>query len=184
MITTSKPIFLLVVLWGLLGVGGQEPCLWALGSNTNSPPQKTAALKSSAPLTETVQVSVPVGTPFKVQLNQFIRTSTHRSGQPFFATLKEPVVVGGPWSTRATWSWRTGTGWRWLSPSTGPRCGRRPWTWPSASRGTWTAWDGVSGWRRSPGSGASSRAGPNRAEPQLPVSGPKVAGTAPPGQSR
>lgn len=37
---------------------------------------------------------LPAGTPFKVQLNQFIRTSTHRPGQSFFVTLKEPVMAG------------------------------------------------------------------------------------------
>jgi hypothetical protein len=93
-ITNKKGIFVFV-LWMFLMLGGGERTLLAFGSNNNEPPQKPAALKSAPPLTETVQVLVPAGTLFKVQLNQFIRTSTHRSGEPFFATLKEPVAVKG-----------------------------------------------------------------------------------------
>jgi hypothetical protein len=81
----------------LLLVLGWEQDLWAMGANKNEPPvpAKSLALKSSPPAAEPVKVSVSVGTALKVQLNQFIRTSTHRSGQSFFATLKEPVVAGG-----------------------------------------------------------------------------------------
>jgi hypothetical protein len=93
-ITNKKGIFIFVFLLFLV-LGGEERTLLALGSNKNEPPQKPTALNSSPPLTETVQVSVPLGTLFKVQLNQFVRTSTHRSGQSFFATLKDPVVIGG-----------------------------------------------------------------------------------------
>ncbi len=93
-IINRRRVSIVVFLLFLVLVGGERTLL-ALGSNKNEPPQKPVTLKSSPPLTETVQVLVPAGTLFKVQLNQFIRTSTHRSGQPFFATLKEPVVIGG-----------------------------------------------------------------------------------------
>jgi len=93
-ITNKKGIFIFVFLLFLV-LGGEEQTLLALGSNKNEPPQKPTALKSSPPLTETVQITVPVGTPLKVQLNQFIRTSTHKTGQSFFVTLKDPVVIGG-----------------------------------------------------------------------------------------
>jgi hypothetical protein len=67
----------------------------AMGTNQGEAPLKNQSLKPVFPVSETIQVVVPAGTPFKVQLNQSIRTSTHRSGQSFFATLKDPVVIGG-----------------------------------------------------------------------------------------
>ncbi len=82
--------FLMVlVLWT------KVPDLLAMGANNGGPPSKSQSLKPSAPGSENIQVVVPAGTLMKVQLNQSIRTSTHRSGQSFFATLKEPVVIGG-----------------------------------------------------------------------------------------
>lgn len=43
---------------------------------------------------EPIQIVIPKGTVLKVQLNQSIRTSTHRTNQFFFATLKEPLLLG------------------------------------------------------------------------------------------
>jgi hypothetical protein len=69
--------------------------LLAMGTNQGEAPLKNESLKPFPPVSETIQAVVPAGTPFKVQLNQSIRTSTHRSGQSFFATLKDPIVIGG-----------------------------------------------------------------------------------------
>ncbi len=82
--------FLMVfVLWA------KVPDLLAMGANNGGSPPQSQSLKPSAPGLENIQVVVPAGTLMKVQLNQSIRTSTHRSGQSFFVTLKEPVVIGG-----------------------------------------------------------------------------------------
>jgi hypothetical protein len=78
----------------VFSLGLKVPTLSAMGSAKEGPPPNNQVQKSSAPLPETVQVTLPVGTRFKVQLNQSIRTSTERSGQSFFATLKEPLLLG------------------------------------------------------------------------------------------
>jgi hypothetical protein len=79
----------------LLALWAKAPDLLAMGTNKGEAPVKNQSLKSSPLVSETNQAVVPSGTSFKVQLNQSIRTSTHRSGQSFFATLKDPVVFGG-----------------------------------------------------------------------------------------
>ncbi|MBA4393736.1 MAG: hypothetical protein C0407_09310, partial [Desulfobacca sp.] len=81
-----------VWMFWVMGVGG--PDVLAMGSNKDGPPQKNQAQKSSSPVPELVQLILPAGTSLKVQLNQSIRTSTHRTGQSFFATLKEPLLLG------------------------------------------------------------------------------------------
>jgi hypothetical protein len=79
-------IFLMFLIFGV-------PELVAMGVNKGQAPPKTQSLKPSSVVSETVQAVVPAGTPIKIQLNQSLRTSTHRSGQSFFATLKEPIVI-------------------------------------------------------------------------------------------
>jgi hypothetical protein len=69
------------------------PELMAMGTNKGEAPSKNEPLKTSA--SEPIQAVIPAGTPIKVQLNQTLRTSIHRSGQSFFATLKEPLVIKG-----------------------------------------------------------------------------------------
>jgi hypothetical protein len=85
----------LVIFLMVLALWAEVPDLWALGTNPGGAPSKNQSSKPAFPVSENIQAIVPIGTPIKVQLNQSIRTSTHRSGQSFFATLKEPVVVGG-----------------------------------------------------------------------------------------
>jgi hypothetical protein len=81
------------LLW--LALWASAPDLLAMGTNKGEAPPKNQSLKSSPVVAETNQAVVPAGTSFKVQLNQSIRTSTHRRGQSFFATLKDPVLFGG-----------------------------------------------------------------------------------------
>ncbi|MBI4763712.1 MAG: hypothetical protein HY787_03800 [Deltaproteobacteria bacterium] len=71
------------------------PELMAMGVNKGQAPPKNQSLKPSPVVSEPVQAVVPAGTPIKIQLNQPLRTSTHRNGQSFFATLKEPMVIKG-----------------------------------------------------------------------------------------
>lgn len=71
------------------------PDLQAMGSHKGEVPPKPQALKPTSDISEPVQVIIPSGTVMKVQLNQSIRTSTHRTNQSFFATLKEPILFGG-----------------------------------------------------------------------------------------
>jgi hypothetical protein len=79
----------------VLNLWAKVPNLLAMGANKGEAPSPNQSLKSSPTVPENIQALVPAGTPIKVQLNQSIRTSTHRSGQSFFATLKDPVVIGG-----------------------------------------------------------------------------------------
>jgi hypothetical protein len=83
-------IFLMV-----LASWAKTPDLLSMGINKVEAPSKNQSQKSFSLVSGTNQVVVPAGTAFKVQLNQSIRTSTHRSGQTFFATLKDPVSMGG-----------------------------------------------------------------------------------------
>jgi hypothetical protein len=89
-----KKIFILVMvlfcLSGWIGI----PDLLAMGSNKGEVTPKPQALNLSPGLTEPVKIIVPAGTSLKVQLNQSIRTSTHRADQSFFATLKDPILLG------------------------------------------------------------------------------------------
>jgi uncharacterized membrane protein len=70
------------------------PSLQAMGSNKSLPPPVVPFNNLSPSTPPKLQVTLPAGTPIKVQLNQSIRTSTGRKGQTFFATLKEPVGFG------------------------------------------------------------------------------------------
>lgn len=88
-----RKLFLISVLI-LLVLGIEVPDLPALGSNTGEPPSQSQPRKPSSAVSETIQLTLPAGTSIKVQLNQSIRTSTHRTGQTFFATLKEPLLLG------------------------------------------------------------------------------------------
>jgi len=88
----NKAFFIVFILPIFILGWGQS--LYALGANKNEPPVKPQPLKASPQPAEPIKIVIPAGTPLKVQLNQFIRTSTHRSGQTFFATLKDPVSVG------------------------------------------------------------------------------------------
>jgi hypothetical protein len=88
-----RKIILISALMFLV-MGGQVPNLRAMGSNKEGPPQKNQAQKPSPAVPESVQITLPAGTSLKIQLNQSIRTSTHRPGQSFFATLKEPLLLG------------------------------------------------------------------------------------------
>jgi hypothetical protein len=88
----KSAIFIFFVFFALWG---EVPDLLAMGANNAVAPPKSQPLKPSAPGPENIQAVVPAGTLMKVQLNQSIRTSTHRSGQSFFVTLKDPVVIGG-----------------------------------------------------------------------------------------
>jgi len=83
--------FILLGFW-ILGV--QAPPLQAMGTKQGENPPKTQIQKSAPGASDNIQVIVPIGTSVKVQLNQSIRIATHRSGQSFFATLKEPIRVG------------------------------------------------------------------------------------------
>lgn len=78
-----------------LVLGLKVPGIMAMGSNKGEAPSKNQSLKPSSSASEPIQTVIPAGTPIKVQLNQTIRTSTHRTGQSFFATLKEPIVIKG-----------------------------------------------------------------------------------------
>lgn len=92
---TSRKGSVLFLLLIFLALCAKVPDLWAMGTNQGQPSLKPQSLKPSSPVSETIQAVVTPGTPLKVQLNQSIRTSTHRSGQSFFATLKDPVAIGG-----------------------------------------------------------------------------------------
>jgi hypothetical protein len=85
---------LLISALVFLALGIKVPDLSALGSNKEGPPPKSQVQKPSSPVSELVQLTLPAGTSLKIQLNQSIRTSTHRTGQSFFATLKEPLLLG------------------------------------------------------------------------------------------
>lgn len=78
-----------------LALWAKVPELIAMGVNKGQVPPKNQSLKPSPVDSETIQAVVPAGTKIKIQLNQSLRTSTHRSGQSFFATLKEPIVIKG-----------------------------------------------------------------------------------------
>jgi hypothetical protein len=65
-----------------------------MGSAKEGPPSKGQPPKTSPAPQDAVVINLPVGTELKVQLNQSIRTSTHRTGQSFFATLKDPLLLG------------------------------------------------------------------------------------------
>jgi hypothetical protein len=86
----KKPFIVFFILLITVWVG--ERALWALGANNNAPAVPGPTAKPSVPAP--VPMILPVGTLLKVQLNQSIRTSTHRAGQSLFVTLKEPVMVG------------------------------------------------------------------------------------------
>ncbi len=88
-----KKLFLLIVLMFLVLVI-KVPVLPAMGFNSGEPPPQNQSGKPSSPVSETIQLTLPAGTSIKVQLNQSIRTSTHRTGQTFFATLKESLLLG------------------------------------------------------------------------------------------
>ena len=92
---TSRKGGSLFILLMFLTLWAKVPDLLGMGANKGEPPSKNQSLKSSPPVLENIQAVVPAGTSIKVQLNQSIRTSTHRDGQSFFATLKDPVRVGG-----------------------------------------------------------------------------------------
>jgi hypothetical protein len=92
---TSRKGSALFIFLMLLAFWAKVPDLSAMGTNKGEAPPKNQSLNPSPAVSETVQAIIPPGTPFKVQLNQSLRTSTHRSGQSFFATLKEPVVIKG-----------------------------------------------------------------------------------------
>jgi len=90
-----KRAFLLIFLLMFFALWVDVPALMAMGSNKGKTAQKTQSQQPTPPILKPIQVTIPVGTLFKVQLNQSIRTSTHRTGQSFFATLKEPIMLGG-----------------------------------------------------------------------------------------
>jgi hypothetical protein len=90
-----KRVFLLIFLLMFFALWVNVPALMAMGSNKGKTPQKTQSQQSTLPILEPIQITIPVGTLFKVQLNQSIRASIHRNGQSFFATLKEPIMLGG-----------------------------------------------------------------------------------------
>jgi hypothetical protein len=92
--TSRKEIVLFLFLMFLV-FWAEAADLSAMGTKQGEAPLKNQSRNPVPPVSETIQAVVPAGTPFKVQLNQSIRTSTHRSGQSFFATLKDPVVIGG-----------------------------------------------------------------------------------------
>lgn len=83
-------VMLVLFSAGWIGV----PELQAMGSRKGEVPPKPQVLKPTSDVSEPVQVVIPGGTVLKVQLNQSIRTSSHRAGQSFFATLKEPILLG------------------------------------------------------------------------------------------
>ena len=87
-------VIVLICIFSILFFGFWVPDLSAMWWFKDSPPPQSQAQKSVAPLPESIQITLPVCTVLKVQLNQSIRTSTHRSGQSFFATLKEPLMLG------------------------------------------------------------------------------------------
>lgn len=89
-----KRVFSLImlVLFSAGWIGVMD--LQAMGSHKGEVPPKPQALKPSSGVSEPAQVIIPEGTVLKVQLNQSIRTSTHRAGQSFFVTLKEPILLG------------------------------------------------------------------------------------------
>ncbi len=72
----------------------EVPDLLAMGSNKGEVSPKPQALNLSSGVTEPVQIIIPAGTSLKVQLNQSVRTSTHRTDQSFFVTLKDPILLG------------------------------------------------------------------------------------------
>ena len=93
--SNMKRAFLLIFLLMFFALWVEAPALMAMGSNQGKAPQTTPSQQPTPPILEPIQITIPVGTLFKVQLNQSIRTSTHRNGQSFFATLKEPMMLGG-----------------------------------------------------------------------------------------
>lgn len=92
---TSRKGSALFIFLLFLALWAKVPELVAMGINKGEVPSKNQTLKASPVVSETVQAVVPAGTSLKIQLNQSLRTSTHRSGQSFFATLKDPVAIGG-----------------------------------------------------------------------------------------
>ncbi len=89
-----KRAFFLIFLLMFFALWVEAPALMAMGSNQGKAPQTTPSQQPTPPIPEPIRVTIPAGTLFKVQLNQSIRTSTHRNGQSFFATLKEPIMLG------------------------------------------------------------------------------------------
>ncbi|MGC1402476.1 MAG: hypothetical protein WA974_06060 [Thermodesulfobacteriota bacterium] len=89
-----KKVFILILVFFCLSGWINVPDLLAMGSNKGEVSPKPQALNLSSGVTEPIKIIVPAGTSLKVQLNQSIRTSTHRSDQSFFATLKEPILLG------------------------------------------------------------------------------------------
>ncbi len=90
-----KKIFILIFLFPILSGLISGPDLQAMGwFHKEEVSPKPQTLKPAAGASEPVQIVIPAGTVLKVQLNQSIRTSTHRANQSFFATLKEPLLFG------------------------------------------------------------------------------------------
>ena len=89
-----KKVFILILVFICSSGWIDVPDLLAMGSNKGEVSPKPQALNLSSGVTEPIKIIVPAGTSLKVQLNQSIRTSTHRSDQSFFATLKEPILLG------------------------------------------------------------------------------------------
>ena len=88
----------LAFLFTLLSTSLASP-LWAMGSKkgASSPPavKKKGSPAPGPAVPETIQVTLPMGTLIRGQLNQALRASGLRAGSTFSATLKEPLTVGG-----------------------------------------------------------------------------------------
>jgi hypothetical protein len=74
------------------------PFLMAKGRKGGTP-TKGGAQKSPptvpGKVPETIQVTIPAGTPIRVHLNQAVSSSKNKTGDQFSATLKEPLVISG-----------------------------------------------------------------------------------------
>ncbi len=92
---TSRKKRVLFIFLLLLAFWFKVPEIPAMGTNQGQAPLKDQSSKPSPTASESIQAVIPAGTLLKVQLNQNMRTSTHRNGQSFFATLKEPVAIKG-----------------------------------------------------------------------------------------
>jgi len=86
---------LLIISFYLLSLSNPL-ALQAMGSKggkpSNAAPQKGVP---KGPIPETIQITVPPGTSFKVTVNQALSSSKNKTGQSFTASLKDPIMLGG-----------------------------------------------------------------------------------------
>ena len=82
-----------VSIWGVTQFRRKPAMPSAQGSNYIVP--MPAGTESFPPPLESTEITIPARTEIAVRLDQSIATDRVASGDPFFATVSEPVIVGG-----------------------------------------------------------------------------------------